>query len=361
MKVANFEKIVDVRQNTSFDSTKYNLVADLASPEPGAGLIRDMPELLAPTELYVYANRGAVKVFALDEDGLPKLKPEEKGGSTGKRKSSRRGGMGLAGGGRTKKGGGSAKQREAEEKKKAAEIERLKGAGVAGGGEAKADENKDEPEELPSDNPDDYIQENTGFRMVTMVGKFDHKRQRELYAKALKVDLASANPHYLRLDVERQKLERDGTWSNWTPLDRKRIEDFMKYRKTTLEEEWVPQDSRIDALVDPLPHFEVGYWVGRTMATSSRRSCWNPRSRPRPRARARAEGRRVPVRWAAADPWEARWGAAVPRSAGSPAAVAARRAAGPSAVTVRVAAVPWAAGPWAAAIRTSRRRPPITS
>ena len=39
------------------------------TPEPGAGLIRDTPELIAPTELYAYPGRGGALVFELDENG----------------------------------------------------------------------------------------------------------------------------------------------------------------------------------------------------------------------------------------------------------------------------------------------------
>ena len=58
------------------EQIKVKLVADQykplrswVTPEPGAGLIRDTPKLIAPTELYAYPGRGGLLVFALDEKG----------------------------------------------------------------------------------------------------------------------------------------------------------------------------------------------------------------------------------------------------------------------------------------------------
>ena len=51
------------------------------TPEPGAGLIRDKPKLIAPTELYAYPGRGGLLVYALDEEGnrIPLKEGEERG------------------------------------------------------------------------------------------------------------------------------------------------------------------------------------------------------------------------------------------------------------------------------------------
>ena len=48
-------------------------------PEPGAGLIRDTPELIAPTELYAYPGRGGALVYELDEQRQPDPRYGEEG------------------------------------------------------------------------------------------------------------------------------------------------------------------------------------------------------------------------------------------------------------------------------------------
>ena len=62
--------------------------------EPGAGLIRDTPELIAPEELYATSNRGSIQVFVRDAQGnlvYEEAKKEEPKKSTRSRR--RRGGM----------------------------------------------------------------------------------------------------------------------------------------------------------------------------------------------------------------------------------------------------------------------------
>src|SRR5262245_30501357 len=48
IKLPDFEKQVDALKTTEADPSKFRLANVLTSPEPGAGLIRDMPGLLAP-------------------------------------------------------------------------------------------------------------------------------------------------------------------------------------------------------------------------------------------------------------------------------------------------------------------------
>ena len=47
----------------------YKAAREWVTPEPGAGLIRDTPTLIAVTELYAYPGRGGILVYDLDEDG----------------------------------------------------------------------------------------------------------------------------------------------------------------------------------------------------------------------------------------------------------------------------------------------------
>ncbi len=77
IKEIGFEKVVDAQSKQALVASAYKIARPWIIPEPGAGLIRDAPELIAPTELYAYPGRGGALVFALDEDGN-RIPEEEK-------------------------------------------------------------------------------------------------------------------------------------------------------------------------------------------------------------------------------------------------------------------------------------------
>ncbi len=265
IKLANFDKKVEALQTGTVDSAQYALANTFVKPEPGAGLIRDMPELIAPEKLYAHSGRGAVRVIALDDDGKPirQEAKEEKAAPVRRRPRASSGGglSGMFGGTTRKKKKKTGALSAAQAKKDEEEAARRKANALAGAEDAAADAPKVEPDVVAVDNPADAKKELHGFRVVTIVGKFDHKDQREKYSKALKVDLASANPNYLRLDVERQEQESDGSWGDWEAVNRgaqKRINSIL----TEVEQEQVPPEAIIPSLVDRLPYWEVGYWVG---------------------------------------------------------------------------------------------------
>ena len=70
------------------------------------------------------------------------------------------------------------------------------------------------------------------------------------YREALK-NPAVAHPNYTRLDLQRQTLEHDGTWSDWEDVD---AEENLKILDNLPEEdeELTPENVRPDNLVDPL-------------------------------------------------------------------------------------------------------------
>lgn len=269
IKPMDFEKKVDALQAGTVDASQYKLVRPFVLPEPGAGLIRDMPQLLAPVNLAVHSGRGAVRILELDEDGHPIRKTEasEKTPRRPRAKRQPRGGMGmgmLGGGmggrtGKSKRNSGASA--DAEKKKDEEEAQKRKEKAFARDDDAtKKDEEKpaDEEPEIKAEDAETTLQ---GYRFVTLVGKFNHKQQKELYARALKEDGASAAPHYLRLDVERQKRNADGSWGDWASINRSKY-DEVKGLLTKTEDEVVPPEKRIAALVDMLPFLEIGYWVG---------------------------------------------------------------------------------------------------
>ena len=71
----SFEAIVDRQVQSPLKADPYKVATPWITPEPGAGLIREQPALIAPANLYAYPGRGGALVFALDEQG--KRIPEE--------------------------------------------------------------------------------------------------------------------------------------------------------------------------------------------------------------------------------------------------------------------------------------------
>ncbi len=118
IKDSNFSKVVDDQVKTALVPTEYKAVREWVSPEPGAGLIRDTPVLIAPNDLYAYPGRGGFLVYALDSEGnripddgkdAPKDEP-----SLRRRRKRRSGGMmggGMMGGGMM---GGAAQAQEGQ-------------------------------------------------------------------------------------------------------------------------------------------------------------------------------------------------------------------------------------------------------
>lgn len=253
----NFEQVVDARQPGSMDPSQFRLPNLMAAREPGAGLLREEPDLIAVASLDAHAGRGAINVIALDEITgrpiweKPKTDEEEKDhdrSSGGKEKSE------------------IDKQKE-REKKARAQAEAL--AAITGDVRSRGLEEEGSPEDTASTAglvPKEILK---GYRWVALTGTLDNTRFRENFAKALKVDLAGAYPNYLRMELERQELLSNGEWSDWEPVDRQKSID-MVYKIMTVEDaETTPKglpltdpSVRLDALVDPLPFLEVGSWYG---------------------------------------------------------------------------------------------------
>ena len=69
IKDSDFAKVVDDQVKTALVPAEYKAAREWVTPEPGAGLIRDTPTLIAATDLYAYPGRGGFLVYALDKDG----------------------------------------------------------------------------------------------------------------------------------------------------------------------------------------------------------------------------------------------------------------------------------------------------
>ena len=86
----------------------------------------------------------------------------------------------------------------------------------------------------------------------------DHGKLVANYRVAIK-NPAVANPHYARLELERQSRQRDDSWSRWEKVD---SEENLKILDNLPEEdeELTPDSVRPDNLNDPLPFLKAGLW-----------------------------------------------------------------------------------------------------
>jgi hypothetical protein len=273
IKSYDFEQVVLSRAGA--DASKYRLAGSFVLPEPGAGLICDQPELIAPENLYAHAARGAVRVYETDEQGrivYEEEEPKEKKTATRRNRgmtgmpgysNSGYGSMMMGGMGRGLGGGGGSTSKTGESAEKS-RLERSLVGGKAAASAASKEKGEEQVDELKG-TPKEILR---GYRVVTIVGTLNHKALRDLYAKALKLDPADArtNPHYARIEMERQELNKDGSWSEWTLVDRSPNEEIVRILQKK-EEELARDDTLLEALVDPLPFFEVGYWAGVHVAS----------------------------------------------------------------------------------------------
>src|SRR5262249_31088687 len=158
-------------------------------------------------------------------------------------------------------GGGSSKKARELAKKRVEREEQEKRESLAG--LEKVDEAKDKQGEKDQEGDSKKYKERTGgLRWVAITGTLDNKKQRELYAAALRQDCASATPHYLRLEVQRQPLQADGSWpKEWETVNR---EDNLNVLSNVTEQEedaeLTPAEVRLEALVDFLPFLRAGAW-----------------------------------------------------------------------------------------------------
>ena len=271
-RLEDVDKITNTHiAETVEEQTKVKLVADnykpareLIIPEPGAGLIRDQPKLIAPTELYAYPGRGGLLVYALDEKGerIPLKEGEEKEerpqrlGNTRKRRPGGGGMMaGMMGAARKKRGKSQVEIKREEEQERKLAARKLK-AQLAGGVGPEAEAAKKEAEMEGQEPPAKEITK--GYRWVAITGVLDHGQLVANYREALK-NPAVAHPHYERLDLQRKTLQPDGTWSDWQDVDASKNLDVLD-NVPEIEDELTLENVRPEGLVDPLPFLKAGLW-----------------------------------------------------------------------------------------------------
>jgi hypothetical protein len=270
LKKPEFEQQVDKLAGVTLNASIYKPKQPWVYNEPGAGLLRDDPELIAVSDLYAYPGRGGALVYELkDGERVPddgKNKPDDftlQRRKKKRRRSNMMGGMGsmMAGGmggrqrARPKK---SAADRKREQEREIAEQVKEKSRVLAGKGEEAKVKVKvqGEGDEGPERNDKEITK---GLRWVVLTGTLDYKKLRDNYYKALKrKDIAY--PHFRQgLDLQRQELQDDGSWSDWEDVDRDKNNEVLDNLPEN-EEELVPDDALLEDLIDPLPFLKAGYW-----------------------------------------------------------------------------------------------------
>ncbi len=257
IKDPGFVKIVENQAANSLKPGDYRSRLDWVTPEPGAGLIRDEPVLIAPTELAAFPGRGGMPLFTLDDKGnrIVDTAALAAGGAGGQ--AGRRGAVG--GGPAAGRPDQDKRQQDAEAKKR-----RLLAGAAPDAATAKDEAKKDDAAADPAETGP-WKEDVKGKRWVVVTAVVDNEQMNKNWLTALK-NPAIAFPQYLQVAAERQTLQDDGAWTAWTPVDentRYKVIDNM----TEKEEELVPEVKAPIQLVDPLPFLRAGYWTGVYVAS----------------------------------------------------------------------------------------------
>ena len=106
-----------------------------------------------------------------------------------------------------------------------------------------------------------WLEVESDLRWVAIAGTLDNQAIREAEARARKIDLSEAYPHYKRVDIQRQVRWPEGDWSSWNDVDRNKDYDVLD-NLPKCSPERTPAEVRLPALVDPLPLLKKGTWSG---------------------------------------------------------------------------------------------------
>lgn len=269
IKDPHFEKLVQDQQANALKPADYRVKLDWVTPEPGAGLIRDQPELIAPTELAAFPGRGGILLYALN-DKLERIvdvgKPQAVKKAPRKKRAAAQGGsmssstmssMSMPGMGVS----APPPPDNSEEGKKRAALEKEKRDKLFSG---KVDPAKEKEaakaEEAPAEPQGPFKEETKGKRWVVITGVIDNEQLKKNWLLALK-NPAIAYPNYKRVDVERQVLQPEGAWTDWAAIDRNKSYEVLD-NLPELDTEYVPESQRPEMLNDALPFLRAGYWTG---------------------------------------------------------------------------------------------------
>ena len=256
LKNPGFLAMVENQSKNALKPDDYRVKLEWVTPEPGAGLIRDQPELIAPVELVAFPGRGAVLMYALNDKG-ERIVDE----AASKNSSLGMGMMGMDSSGMGSGGRASAKAKEEAERRRKEEEKRLNRSLTGKADAAKDKEEKAKLDAQVAAPTQVYKEEPKGQRWVTITGVIDHAKLKENWAAALKAPPGSVAPNYYEVDVERRQKTPEGQWTEWAAVSRERNYAVLD-NIPEVDAELVPDDRRFEALVDPLPFLRAGYWSG---------------------------------------------------------------------------------------------------
>jgi len=270
-----FEQVVEKQQSKALNPAEYTVKSKWVTPEPGAGLIRDTPVLIAVTDLNAFPNRGGYVIIDTDKEGK-RIVDDGKDAAKRPRRERlgrrRRGGggmMGMGGGSpagmmAAMAGGGGMGANLTPKQKQAAEARaREEEARLAKSFAGKVDPAKEkaDPAKEADPGPNVVYKESTkGLRSVVVTGVLDYKTLRANYLTALK-NPAVAYPNFIQVEAERQVKQSDGSWGEFEAVNEDENLKILE-NLTEVDEELVPKapGPLIEALVDPLPFPKAGYW-----------------------------------------------------------------------------------------------------
>ena len=266
IKQSDFAKEAETSSKMVLAASDFQPRREWVTPEPGAGLIRDQPNLIAPENVFAYPGRGGALVYALDAEGNriveTETKEPPKSATYSRRRRRNTGMMGMESGMMGGSGMGmemGGQPTPEQQKQMKADYERKRREMMAKLAGPNAPNKKDKPEDPASKPPGPPPKEVTkGLRWVAITATLNHEQMLENYRQALK-NPSIAQPHYRRLDVQRQVKQPDGSWADWADVDAERnlaVLDNLPME----DEELTPDNVRPTDLNDPLPFLTAGLW-----------------------------------------------------------------------------------------------------
>ena len=262
----NFAESVEEQIKVSLVPDNYKPEREWVTPEPGAGLIRDTPKLVAVNELYAYPGRGGLLVFALDEK-------TENGSRSRKAKRTRRRSSVSANAAPEewrRHGGRDGRRRPAEEEESQAQgRDRTRGEGRAGGrGERLARSSpavagwRTPRRPRPTPRPKRRWPLQGDHQGIPLGGAHGHPRPRadaRLLSRGAQEPRGGPSALCTSWISRGRVLQPDGTWTDWQDVDIKKNLEVLD-NLPEKEDELAPETVLPKELVDTLPFLKAGYW-----------------------------------------------------------------------------------------------------
>lgn len=106
-----------------------------------------------------------------------------------------------------------------------------------------------------------FREDERAIRWAVITGVIDHREMLRALDVADRKLPRPVEELYMRVDQERQVLQKDGNWSQWALVDPAPTLEVLD-NLPAIEAERVAEPLRVDGLVDPLPFLISGAWRG---------------------------------------------------------------------------------------------------